>query len=196
MYDNFKAARRGFTPLEVTNLWFVPARRRRTGPLTGFTLIELLVVISIIGFMASVVLASLVDAQQNARDKERVNAMRQVQTALQLYENDHGFFPREANSANGNITTNATFLALMKPYLQGTVVDPAGASNATFYYYYDGSAQCGTEKDAIIFARQMDKVSNSNYTEFLNTTCAGVLDGEGRGGGTQSYNIRLGRSGG
>lgn len=185
MYAKHMQSARGFTPYHFS--W-------KSGK--GFTLIELLVVISIIGFMASIVLASLVDTRQNARDKGRIDALRQLQTALQLYENDHGFFPREADGANGNVTTNAAFLAMMQPYLQGTVVDPAGAGNATFHYYYDGSAQCGAAKYALVFARQMDKASNANYTEFLNTTCAGILDGEGRGGGTDSYNIRLGRSGG
>ena len=162
----------------------------------AFTLIELLVVISIIGLLASAVLASLIATRLNARDKGRIDELFQLRTALQLYETDHGFFPREMDGANGNISTNQTFLNMIRPYIQGSTTDPAGPNNATFYYYYDGSAQCGTEKDAIIFARQMDIASNANYGEFLTTTCAGTLDGEGRGGGTQSYNLRLGKSGG
>ena len=42
----------------------------------------------------------------------------------------------------------------------------------------------------------MDKPENANYSEFLSATCGGVLDGEGRGGGTESYNIIMGNSGG
>lgn len=162
----------------------------------GFTLIELLVVISIMGLMASAILASLVNARANARDKGRVDAMVQMRTALQLYESDHGYYPREADGANGNVGSNQTFLNMIGRYMQGTTTDPSGVGNATFYYYYDGSAVCGTETDAILFARQMDVSSNSNYNEFLATTCSNTLDGEGRGGGTQSYNIRIGKSGG
>lgn len=58
----------------------------------GFTLIELLVVISIIGVLASVVLSSLESARAGARDAQRISDLRQIQTALEMYRNDHGFF--------------------------------------------------------------------------------------------------------
>ena len=65
------------------------------GKSTGFTLIELLVVISIIGVLASVVLSSLESARASARDVERISDLKQIQTALEMYRNDHGFFPCE-----------------------------------------------------------------------------------------------------
>lgn len=164
--------------------------------LRAFTLVELMVVIAMIGFLASIVLASLTSAQLDARDKRRIADVRQLENALQLYYTRYNTYPTEASGANGNVSTNATFKALMAPYLSGTPIDPTGTGNATFYYYYDGAHTCGTKSYAVIFARQMDKASNSNHDTFLNTTCAGVLDGEGRGGGVESYNIILGSSGG
>lgn len=168
----------------------------RVNTLPAFTLIELLVVVAIIGLLASLILAALTSAQLDARDKRRVADVRQLENALQLYYTRYNTYPTEASGANGDVNTNAVFKTLLAPYLSGTPVDPTGPGNATFYYYYDGKHNCGGKNYAVIFARQMEKASNANYTTFLNTTCGGVLDGEGRGGGTQSYNIILGSSGG
>lgn len=51
----------------------------------GFTLIELLVVIAIIGILSSVVVASLNGARKKARDARRVDDVKQLQLALELY---------------------------------------------------------------------------------------------------------------
>lgn len=165
-------------------------------PRSGFTLIELIVVIAIFGILSSIVLSLLTDARLDARDKRRVADVQQLQKALELYHVDHSTFPRESEGANGNISTNDTFKAMMQPYLSGVLADPIGVGNNTFFYYYDGAHTCGNRVYAVIFARQMDKPENSNYEEFLTTTCSGTLDGEGRGGGSESYNAIVGLSGG
>ncbi|MCC2631078.1 MAG: hypothetical protein K0S38_887 [Candidatus Paceibacter sp.] len=59
----------------------------------GFTLIELLVVIAIIGFLSSVVLATLNTSRAKARDSSRKSQMRQLQTALELYYDSNGKYP-------------------------------------------------------------------------------------------------------
>jgi len=59
----------------------------------GFTLIELLVVISIIGLLSSVVMASLNTARSKARDSKRIQDMRQIQLALELYKSNTGSYP-------------------------------------------------------------------------------------------------------
>jgi general secretion pathway protein G len=66
----------------------------------GFTLIELLVVVSLIGVLATLVLANLNAARQRGRDAQRKSDLRNIQTALRLYYNDYGIYP--ANMA-GNI---------------------------------------------------------------------------------------------
>lgn len=53
--------------------------------LMGFTLIELLVVITIIAILASLVLASLINARRNAHDIRRISDVKQISLALQMY---------------------------------------------------------------------------------------------------------------
>ncbi len=67
----------------------------------GFTLIELLVVVSLIGVLATLVLANLNAARQRGRDAKRKSALRNVETALRLYYNDKGVYP--TSNAGGEI---------------------------------------------------------------------------------------------
>lgn len=53
----------------------------------GFTLIELLVVISIIGILATLLIANLGGVRERARDAKRKNDLNQIQKALELYKN-------------------------------------------------------------------------------------------------------------
>ncbi len=64
----------------------------------GFTLIELLVVVSLIGVLATLVLANLNAARQRGRDAQRKSDLRNIQTALRLYYNDYDKYP--ANMAS------------------------------------------------------------------------------------------------
>lgn len=59
----------------------------------GFTLIELLVVISLIGILTTLVMANLSSARERGRDAQRKSDLRNIQTALRLYYNDHNAYP-------------------------------------------------------------------------------------------------------
>lgn len=61
---------------------------------TGFTLIELLIVIAIISLLTSVILGSLSTARINSREGIRVENLRTLQTALELYYTDYGRYPK------------------------------------------------------------------------------------------------------
>lgn len=59
----------------------------------GFTLIELLVIISIIGLISSFALISLDSARKKSRDAKQIADLKQMQTALELYFDDKGYYP-------------------------------------------------------------------------------------------------------
>ncbi len=64
----------------------------------GFTLIELLVVIAIIGILSSVVLASLNSARKKARDARRIADLKQLQLALEMYNDTNSSYPTNLSS--------------------------------------------------------------------------------------------------
>lgn len=68
----------------------------------GFTLVELLVVISLIGILATLVLANLNAARERGRDAARKSDLKNIQTALRLYYNDYGNYP--ASTTNFEIS--------------------------------------------------------------------------------------------
>lgn len=63
----------------------------------GFTLIELLVVISIISLLSTIVITGVQELRRKARDTQRVLNLKEVQKALELYHNQYGEYPPDAN---------------------------------------------------------------------------------------------------
>jgi len=59
----------------------------------GFTLMELLVVIAIVGILATLAILMFRDAQAKARDAKRKSDLKNISTALEMYNNDYGKYP-------------------------------------------------------------------------------------------------------
>jgi len=69
---------------------------------SGFTLIELLVVIAIISILTGLVGSNFIRSRVRARDAQRRSNLKDVQTALELYLNDHGRYPCRTITQVGN----------------------------------------------------------------------------------------------
>ena len=76
----------------------------------GFTLIELLVVISIIGLLASVVLASLNSARTKAQVIRVTTNVKNYERGLELFFDTHSRYPGEDTTAYclGSIAPGST----------------------------------------------------------------------------------------
>jgi len=120
----------------------------------GFTLIEILFVIGIIGILSTIVLASINDARLKGNDTKRLSDMRQIQTALYMYYDDHnGNFPQE-NSSNGNwedsTEDGGDFIDFLKDngYMSMVPVDPinSGTHYYSYYVYPAESYGCDASK--------------------------------------------------
>ncbi len=104
----------------------------------GFTLIELLVVIAIIGLLSAVVFASLSTARMKSRDARRISDLDQIKTALELYYDDHGYYPPSACGWNCNgysYSYNSTWGALATQtaaYIPQLPTDPLNGTCAVW----------------------------------------------------------------
>ena len=77
----------------------------------AFTLVELLVVIAIIGLLSTIAVVATSSARIKARDTRRLADLKQVQSALELFYNDNGYYPRYDGggsvACNGGWAVNA-----------------------------------------------------------------------------------------
>lgn len=122
---------------------------------TGFTIVELLVVIVVIAILAAISVVAYRGIQSRARDAERVQHIKAITTALEMYYIDHGQFPTSAcgsacpspKSINAHWATtvdgswSVLEAALVPKYISSLPTDPlAGKSGAPAIsggYHYD-----------------------------------------------------------
>lgn len=131
----------------------------------GFTLIELLVVVAIIGVLASVVLASLNTARARGRDARRLADVKQIQSALEMYFNDYGYYPQRyghTENNTGGCGGTPSWCGLktdLAPYLSISG-DPLGVVGSAAAYYYN--ADSGDNYQTYGFMVRFESSSNAN----------------------------------
>jgi prepilin-type N-terminal cleavage/methylation domain-containing protein len=113
----------------------------------GFTLIELLVVIAIISLLSTTVMASLSGARQKSRDAKRIQDLKAIQTALEMYYSDNNGYPnpgwgwRSECPAWGGLSANNVIPGLVPNYLAKMPSAPMMDKNANtdcYLYLSDG----------------------------------------------------------
>jgi general secretion pathway protein G len=132
----------------------------------GFTLVELVIVMAIIGILAGFVLANVMPQRDKAARTRALADIKEMETALNIYYADNGFYPSTQQGLQALITQPNTPPIPQNwqgPYLsnrKSAPIDPwdneyvyisPGEENPTtfdlFSYGYDGRAG-GSGKDA------------------------------------------------
>ncbi len=142
---------------------------------SGFTLIEILVVIAIIGILATVVLVSVNSARKKSRDARRVADLRQIRIALEVFYDDHGYYPQSACGWDCNgyrVSYNATWDALaadLLPYIPTLPKDPINNANTPWnnggFSYAYGNVGRSTYPAQYDLTGQLEDTANPDRCE-------------------------------
>lgn len=138
-----KATARGFTTTseerDESSLSSRPsavgAKARR-----GFTMIEVMVVVAIIGLLASVIFASLAYAGQRGRDAKRIQDIKQIQAALEIYASEHGgMYPLVSTSFVSSLES-----FLVPKYIIDLPEDPTRTGGNRYRYYTESASNANS----------------------------------------------------
>jgi prepilin-type N-terminal cleavage/methylation domain-containing protein len=147
----------------------------------GFTIVELLIVIVVIGILALLVITTYSGIQKKARNSKRQADLQAVQTQLEAFYQDKGYYPSRANmNLDSWLDTNMHTLdknALIDPSNATQSNDFAAAPVAKQYSYVplDGSdASC--EADATTCAKYTLTATFEGQVNGQNTASKTNLD--------------------
>jgi len=103
----------------------------------GFTLVELLIVIIIIGILATLVIVTFSGVQAKARDSQRQTDIDALNSHIQAYYAEHGWYPTLAQIQSSTwVSANMKGLdpdALLAPN-STTQIDAAAATTSKYQY--------------------------------------------------------------
>ncbi|MEI6755678.1 MAG: prepilin-type N-terminal cleavage/methylation domain-containing protein [bacterium] len=96
----------------------------------GFTIVELLIVIVVIGILATLVITAYSGIQQKARNSKRQTDLSALQTHLEAFYNDNGYYPSLTDMNNQNFINN------LKGLDQTALIDPSNPSQSKTLVQY------------------------------------------------------------
>ena len=103
----------------------------------GFTIIELLVTTVLIAILSSVGFISYRNATAQANDTKRKHDIEQIRAALELYRNEHGYYPPSgACTTTCSYATIATTLTDLQTegFISALPEDPSDNTNKPYVY--------------------------------------------------------------
>lgn len=94
----------------------------------GFTLIEMMIVVAIIAILVAILVPNFMRARAQAQTAACEANLKEIATALELYQTDHEQYPNVTSLTNVTSTE-----ANIGPYLRQTPIDPV-APNGNYQY--------------------------------------------------------------
>ena len=132
----------------------------------GFTIVELLIVIVVIGILALLVITTYSGIQAKARNSKRQTDVQSVQTQLEAFFSQNGYYPSLTDMNTGTSATsdaNSTWVASnMKSLDQTALVDPSNPNS---------SRQLKDSPQAKWYSYEVTD-SSGNSCETTDTNCA------------------------
>lgn len=130
----------------------------------GFTLIEMLIVVTIVGVLASVVMASFGAARGNARDKDRIADAGVIQLGVKLHaEFNNGVYPDYPDGVEvgvGNPIDDE-----LRQFVGTIPTDSFNDANDEYQYIYDSAFDCGGVVRPVVLVTGLETAGMSNYEE-------------------------------
>ncbi len=111
---------------------------RRTTQQRGFTLVEMIVVVAIIAMLVLILVPNFVRARAQAQTASCMMNIKEVATALELYQADNNRYPTASNQVLDGSDPN------LLPYIKQVPVDPVAGPGS----YYEYTTRDPAEGDA------------------------------------------------
>jgi prepilin-type N-terminal cleavage/methylation domain-containing protein len=144
----------------------------------GFTIVELLIVIVVIGILALLVITTYSGIQAKARNSKRQTDIQSLQTQLEAFFSQNGYYP-----SLGNMNDGAWLGTNMKSLDQNALTDPSNPSSPPSKTLLAAPA-------AKSYSYEVKQSDGSTSCESDNTTCAKytlTADYEGTVNGQSQY---------
>jgi type II secretion system protein G len=109
----------------------------------GFTLIEMMIVVAIIAILVAILVPNFMRARAQAQTAACEGNLKEIATALELYQTDHEAYPDAPSPTNVTLTdTN------LGQYVRQTPIDPVNPTG--LYQYQVANYQSGNASYTII----------------------------------------------
>ncbi|HSX47294.1 MAG TPA: prepilin-type N-terminal cleavage/methylation domain-containing protein [Patescibacteria group bacterium] len=135
----------------------------------GFTIVELLIVIVVIGILALLVITTYAGIQSKARDSKRQTDLKSLQTQIEAFFSQNGYYP-----SNADLNLPSWRTSNMKSLDAQALVDPSSTSNTCSA---GTQTSCLADNNATSFIKQyryfpQDVNNSSANCEATDTTCS------------------------